>query len=132
MVKYLLDTSSLINILNGKSSFVGLLGDIPLGMCSLSVITVGEVLEGVEKDSRKEKEADNIFSKFKLLDIDREVCEKFAGIRKDLRKRGQLIDNMDILIGSTALVHKLTIITGNRRDFERVKGLKLFKEDFVD
>lgn len=132
MVKYLLDTSVLINILNNKITFVELLGGIPLDLCRLSVITIGEVLEGVEKESKKEAEAKEVFSQFKILDVDRDVCEKFAGVRKDLRKRGQLIDNMDILIGSTALIHKLTLVTGNKKDFQRIKGLKLFNEDFAD
>lgn len=131
-MKYLLDTSVLINILNNKITFVELLGGIPLDLCRLSVITIGEVLEGVEKESKKEAEAKEVFSQFKILDVDRDVCEKFAGVRKDLRKRGQLIDNMDILIGSTALVHKLTLVTGNKKDFQRIKGLKLFSGDFAD
>src|SRR3989338_5143129 len=129
---YLVDTSALINILNGKSSFVELLGGIPLQACALSVITIGEVLEWVVEGSKKEDEARGIFSRFRALDVDKKVCERFASVRRKLRQKGQLIDNMDLLIASTALVHKLILITGNKKHFERVKGLKLFTQDFAN
>jgi predicted nucleic acid-binding protein len=34
-----------------------------------------------------------------------------------------IIDDIDLLIGATALQHNLTLLTNNRRHFERIDGL---------
>ena len=52
---------------------------------------------------------------------------KFAKLRAGLRKEGNLIDNMDLLIAATCLVNKLTLITGNVKHFQRVPGLKILR-----
>jgi hypothetical protein len=44
-----------------------------------------------------------------------------------LRRRGQLIPDFDLLIGATALHHELTVLTINRRDFERIPGLRIYQ-----
>ncbi|MBO4475691.1 MAG: type II toxin-antitoxin system VapC family toxin [Bacteroidales bacterium] len=38
---------------------------------------------------------------------------------------GKKLDNMDLLIASIAIDNKLTLVTGNRRHYERIPGLKL-------
>ncbi len=52
--------------------------------------------------------------------------EKFAEIRALLRRRGELISDFDILLGATALHHDLTVLTYNKRHFERIPDLKLY------
>jgi len=36
-----------------------------------------------------------------------------------------IIGDMDLLIGATALQHNLTVLTNNRRHFERIEGLRI-------
>ena len=50
-----------------------------------------------------------------------ELCE----LRADLRRTGQLIGPNDTMIAATALVHKLTLVTHNTRQFNRVPGLRI-------
>ena len=47
----------------------------------------------------------------------------FAELRSDLRRQGQLISDFDLLIAATAVHKGLTLITRNRRHFERVANL---------
>ncbi len=54
------------------------------------------------------------------------IMEKFAEIRALLRRRGELISDFDILLGATALHHDLTVLTYNKRHFERIPDLKLY------
>jgi len=61
----------------------------------------------------------------KILEINQEVVYNFAKFRSGLKKRGNLIDNFDLLIAATCLCHNLTLITGNKRDFSRIEGLKI-------
>ena len=42
-----------------------------------------------------------------------------------MRAAGNLIGDLDILIGFTALRHGLTLLTNNRRHFERLQGLNI-------
>ena len=57
------------------------------------------------------------------LDLDPAVCRVFAEERRRLRAVRSLIGDFDLLIGATALRHNLTLLTNNRRHFERVQGL---------
>ena len=53
---------------------------------------------------------------------------RFAAVRGQLRRDGNLIGDMDLLIASTALVNNLTLVTRNRRHFDRVPGLELYQD----
>lgn len=46
-----------------------------------------------------------------------------ADVYADLKQRGQLITDADILIAATALYHGLTLVTNNLSHYYRVPGL---------
>jgi tRNA(fMet)-specific endonuclease VapC len=48
-----------------------------------------------------------------------EIAKLFGKVRGGLRKKEELIDDLDLMIASTALHHNLTILTNNRKHFER-------------
>ena len=60
-----------------------------------------------------------------IMPLDDEVCRIFARERGRLRAAGTPIGDFDLLIGSTALRHDLTLLTNNRRHFERLQGLSI-------
>ncbi|MGH2616756.1 MAG: type II toxin-antitoxin system VapC family toxin, partial [Thermomicrobiales bacterium] len=62
-----------------------------------------------------------------LLPLDDPTMERFASIRAALRRRGQLIPDLDLLIAATAIHHDLTLLTRNVRHFARIPGLTLFQ-----
>jgi predicted nucleic acid-binding protein len=49
----------------------------------------------------------------------------FAKERGRLRAAGSLIGDFDLLIGVTAIQNDLTLLTNNRRHFERINGLNI-------
>ena len=63
----------------------------------------------------------------KLISLSLEIMRRFAIIRGYLQQQGTPIGEMDLLIAATALHHDLTIVTRNRRHFERVPSLKLYQ-----
>lgn len=129
MVKYLVDTDVLIDHFKGKAYASEILEKVGgIEQVLISAVTVGEVLEGVVGSPKEYKKVKSVLSKIRVLFVDRKVAEVFAEIRADLRRRGSLIENMDILIAATARVHGLTLITGNTREFKRISGLKLYSE----
>jgi len=57
--------------------------------------------------------------------IDEETAKIFGRERGRLRAAGMIIGDLDLLIGATALQHHLTLLTNNRRHFERIDGLRM-------
>lgn len=131
---YLVDTDRAISYLNGRNDAVELLQSLQGKLC-LSVISLAEILEGIYffgEIKQKVLALNKFLTGVRMLDVDYRVVDEFAKTRVVLRRGGNLIDNMDLLIASTALTHKLALITENKKHFERIKGLKLFNEDFAD
>jgi tRNA(fMet)-specific endonuclease VapC len=60
-----------------------------------------------------------------VLPLDDEIVEQAAEIYANLYQGGELIPDADLLIGATALVHRLVIITNNERHFSRIPGLQI-------
>ena len=53
--------------------------------------------------------------------------QQFARIRGDLRRKGQIIGDFDILIAAITLRHNLTLVTRNLKDYQRIPQLKLYQ-----
>lgn len=56
------------------------------------------------------------------------IVERYADLRRALRRGGGLIGDVDTLIAATALVRNLTLVTTDS-DFRRVPDLKLLHLD---
>ena len=64
-----------------------------------------------------------------LIPFDAESAEEFGRLRADLRPQGISVDDMDLLIGATALVFDLTVVTHNTQHFRHIPGLRV--EDWL-
>ncbi len=60
-----------------------------------------------------------------IVSIRKDTVEKAAEIYVYLKKEGNLIEDADILMASTAIVEDLVLITNNIKHFKRVKGLRI-------
>ena len=90
---------------------------------AVSSITVYELLRGDNQD--EDRYWKMMFADMDILSFDFACAEQAARIYKDLKQKGLLIEAEDLLIGATALQHRLTLATNNRRHFERIEGLLL-------
>ncbi len=90
--------------------------------------SLAELYEGIYR-VRDPQEAERGLADFladvQLVEIDPETCRIFGRERARLRVAGNPIGDLDLLIGATALRHDLTLLSNNRRDFERVEGLTI-------
>lgn len=96
--------------------------------CAVSMVTVYELFCGVEKaqDPAKERQkVERFVSVIIELPLDRAAAESAARIRASLERQGQSIGPYDLLIAGQAIAGGLTLVTGNRQEFQRVNGLKL-------
>jgi len=126
---YLLDTDTCAFILR-KSSAVLLarIQTVPLQQQSMSVITLAELLYGVQVSSKKKMNregVDALVRHVNVLDWTNEAAEHYAEIRADLKKKGQHIGSNDLHIAAHGRSLGATIVTNNVKDFSRVKGLQL-------
>lgn len=81
-----------------------------------SVITRAELFAG----SSATDAITTLLSPFRERPVDRSVAERAGRIRRETAIRMP-----DALIAATALEHKLAVATRNRRDFGRVRGLRI-------
>ncbi len=64
-----------------------------------------------------------------VLAFDEFAAKTYGRIRHELKLRGTLIGEMDLLIASLALNHKAILVTHNTKHFSRVSSLMI--EDWV-
>lgn len=125
-LQYLLDTDWAIEYLRGSDRFVTrMVARQPLGI-GISIIALAELYEGVAADrdrSRRERDLRSLVSGLQVLGVDAEIARIFGEERYRLRTAGQMIGDLDLLIGATAVRHDLTLLSSNRRHFERIHGL---------
>jgi len=127
-MSYLVDSDILIDALNGQRVAIDLLNEhFPDGL-AVSVISLGEIYDGIVGSANATPRlaaTDAFLSTYAIVPLNRDVMLRFAELRVDLRRQGQLIPDFDLLIAATGLVHGLTLITGNQRHFQRISGLSL-------
>jgi tRNA(fMet)-specific endonuclease VapC len=128
-VPYLVDTNVAIEHLHGNPRVVQVLDQLLGRTVFLSWATVAELFEGAFATSNSEAnivEIRHAFATFDVLAPTNAIALRFAELRTYLRRRGQLIDNFDLIIAATALDTDLTLVTLNRRHFERIPELRLY------
>jgi tRNA(fMet)-specific endonuclease VapC len=94
---------------------------------TFSLITRYEILRGLKsKNANKQlKSFDEFCSQNIILPLTDEIIVQAADIYADLRTRGLPIGDADIMIGATALIFDLVVITNNENHFCRIPKLKL-------
>ncbi len=125
---FLVDTDWVIDHFSGVGTVTRRLQELQKHGLALSIISVAELWEGVyfSKDpARSEAMFAEFISGVVILGIDEEICKRFGQLRGSLRSVGKLVGDFDLLIAASALRHDLTLLTNNRRHFERIEGLRM-------
>ena len=123
----LLDTNVVIAFFNGNQAVLKRIQS-EIGRIALSTLVVAELDYGA-KASQKAKE--NIEKLHRFVDIvqvvpfDLESAKIFGTIKSKLRKLGKPTGETDALIAATAMAYKALLVTGNKRHFENIEGLKI-------
>ena len=124
---YMLDTDTCAFILRRSSpSLLERIQAVPIRQQAVSVITVAELLYGVQISSKKKANraaVDALLRHVAVIDWPREAAQHYAAIRAELKQKGQLIGSNDLFIAAHARSVGATVVTNNVKDFGRVKGL---------
>jgi tRNA(fMet)-specific endonuclease VapC len=83
-----------------------------------------ELLAGA-RDEKAEGLVRRLLDSMSTLPLDRESADRAAAVRRSLELRGAPIGMADSLIAGIVMTHDALLLTRNRKNFERVEGLKL-------
>ena len=125
MATYLLDTSVIVDALNGKRGRRDLLLDLLrqghlLACCP---INVAEVYAGMRP--REAKATEEFLKSLDYYHITWPVARLAGLLRRDHARKGLTLTLADTMIAAVAIVHDLGLMTDNTKDFP-MKGLDLY------
>ncbi|HMD68115.1 MAG TPA: type II toxin-antitoxin system VapC family toxin [Chitinivibrionales bacterium] len=127
-MSYLIDTDIIIYSLKNNETVRDNFAKYANALKAISVISYGELLLGAlrsQQITRNTAVVRRIAGLFPIIEVSSPVMETFAEIKAALLSRGSPLDDMDLIIASTALIHNLALVTNNARHFARVPGLKI-------
>jgi tRNA(fMet)-specific endonuclease VapC len=130
-MSFLLDTDICSAYLKNDRKVVGKVM-LHFGGLHLSVVTVGELLTWARRAKAPPTRLQGVFDLLvasTVHDVDFAVADKFGEVRATLLDQGITVGEMDLLNGSVALVHNLTMVTHNTKDYANIPGLTL--EDWM-
>jgi len=126
-MKYLLDSNICIHYFRGQFNLAVKIQKIDLQNCAISEITLAELAYGAENSTDPKKNLkiiDKFAEQVKILPIFNAI-NIYAKEKARLRRKGTMISDFDILIGSTSIANELIMVTENTKDLKRISRIKL-------
>lgn len=125
----ILDSTFLIDVLRGSADVSDLIEDIDAtGTPFVSAVTVMELYEGIHLADASQGERSavrGLLTDVTELPFDRDCAMRAGQINADLVGSGEPIDETDVMIAATALVHDQPIVTRNVDHFDRIENLRV-------
>jgi len=78
-----------------------------------------------EKVDENLAKIDMLKKSLKVTGLDEKSLNIYARTKAELKRKGGLIDEFDLLIASVAIANGLILVTNNKKHFDRISGLKL-------
>jgi tRNA(fMet)-specific endonuclease VapC len=126
---YLLDTNICIYAIKQKhEKLLDLLREKSGEGLFISSLTVAELEFGVQNSRQVDRNRIALIkflSYFNILSFDGSDAIEYGKIKTELRKKGQIIGQIDLLLAAQAVNREMTLITNNLKEFLRVDGLKV-------
>lgn len=126
-MKYIVDTNICIYWLKGNKTIEKKILGIGLDSIGTTIITLSELYYGAYKSTKVEANLENLQkleTEIEILQTSSEVGKHFGNIKADLVKKGEIIEDADILIASIVIDNKAVLVTNNQRHFGRIEGLQ--------
>lgn len=121
----LLDSDTCIGILRGRSEVLERRA-AETEEVATTWVTASELFYGAAKSSKQESNAALVVRFLNTLPVlapDLPSARLFGEIKARLAVDGRIVADADLFIAAIALSHGATLITGNRKHYERIPGL---------
>ena len=128
MPEYMLDTNICIYIMAGRAAVLSDQFQRRANAVCISTITFAELWYGVENSNRREANAATLTefsSRLEVLQFSARAAAHYGQIRTQLRRAGTPVGFHDMMIAAHARSEGLTLVTNNRREFDRISGLRV-------
>jgi len=133
-LSYLIDTNVAIALLRGRGGEAAIRrfeeAEGRIGISCVSVMELEYGLASLTAPSGRRRQLDAFLALVDIIEWGRSAAEHSGQIRAVLRAKGLTIGPYDALIAGHARSLGLTVVTNNRRKFDRVPGLLV--EDWLD
>lgn len=126
MIKFMLDTDISIYTIKRKPLEVRRMFNIHSGEISISTVTLGELIYGVEKSKNQLtnlKSVEGFVGRVEVINYDAAAAHQFGQLKQELK--GQNIGPYDFMIAAHARSLGLTLISNNTKEFKRIAGLRV-------
>ena len=123
----LLDTNVVIAFFNGSKAVLERVHS-EIDRIALSTLVVAELDYGAKASQKAEENLEKLYrfvDIVRVVPFDLECAKIFGTIKSKLRKMGKPTGEVDALIVATAMSNKAVLVTGNRKHFENIKGVKV-------
>jgi predicted nucleic acid-binding protein len=127
-MSYLLDTDICVYFLRQHLIILERVRQYTSEGLAISIIGLAELQFGAYNSNQVKKNLERIgflLERIPLLEVTPKTTEIYAKIKASLRKAGNVIDDLDIFIGATAIENDLALATANERHFSRIEGLRI-------
>src|SRR5215470_17145605 len=119
------DTDVLIDFLFGRGQLASLVAtELEWGTLLTTAVNRFELLAGARRPKQLKSLLD-LLEAIPVLELDAPAADRAAEVQRVLEARGEAIGMGDCLIAGIVLCHGGTLLTRNRKHFERVEGLHL-------
>jgi tRNA(fMet)-specific endonuclease VapC len=128
MLQYMLDTSICIQVIKTyPPELLERFNTLAEQLC-ISVITLGELHYGAEKSARRLKNLqaiEHFSARLEVLPFSPRAAIHYGQVRAELERAGTPVGTHDMFIGAHARSEGLIVVTNNRREFDRMPGLRV-------
>ena len=132
MLKYMLDTNICIFTIKNKPEHVREAFNRHHGQLCVSSVSLMELIYGAERSASPERNlavVEGFAARLEVLSYDEIAATHTGQLRAELARSGTPIGPYDQLIAGHARSRGLIVVTNNRREFDRVAGLRV--EDWI-
>ncbi|KRD60359.1 MULTISPECIES: tRNA(fMet)-specific endonuclease VapC [Sinorhizobium/Ensifer group] len=128
MLKYMLDTNICIFTVKNRPQQVREAFNRHHGQLCISSISLMELIYGAERSAMPERNLsviEGFSARLEVLNYDQAAATHTGQLRAELARSGTPIGPYDQLIAGHARSQGLILVTNNRREFDRVPGLRV-------
>lgn len=127
-MRYLLDTGIIIYWMKGNRSISNKIVSEGFSNIASADISKAELYYGAYKSQRTEANLaaiKNLSERINFVPFNEPAQSVFGMLKADLEKKGTRLDDVDLMIASTAIAFNLVLVTNNTGHMQRIPGIQI-------